>query len=112
MMGAPRRPCDRGVHLKSLAAALALAAVTTTAQAADVIRGGEIYRTHCINCHGPQGRPVLPTAPDFSRLERLLQPDPALLQSVRNGKGAMPAFQGLLRDRDILDVIAYLRTLP
>jgi cytochrome c6 len=91
--------------------ALALLASTAAAAAADVIRGGEIYRTHCVNCHGPQGRPVLPTAPDFSRLERLLQPDPVLLQSVRSGRGAMPAFQGLLRDREILDVIAYLRTL-
>jgi cytochrome c6 len=81
------------------------------AAAADVIRGGEIYRANCANCHGPNGRPVLPTAPDFSRQERLFQPDPSLMQSVRNGKGAMPAFQGLLRDREILDVIAYLRTL-
>lgn len=97
--------------VRALAAAAVLLSSAQVAQAADVIRGGEVYRTHCINCHGPQGRPVLPTAPDFSRLERLLQPDLALLQSVRNGKGAMPAFQGLLRDRDILDVIAYLRTL-
>lgn len=98
-------------RLRALAVALVLQAAAGASDAADVIRGGEVYRTYCVNCHGPQGRPVLPTAPDFSRLERLLQPDPVLLQSVRNGKGAMPSFQGLLRDRDILDVIAYLRTL-
>jgi cytochrome c6 len=96
--------------LRGLAACL-LAMGASAGSAADVIRGGEIYRANCANCHGPNGRPVLPTAPDFSRQERLFQPDPALMQSVRNGKGAMPAFQGLLRDREILDVIAYLRTL-
>jgi len=93
------------------ATACLLALSAGTGSAADVIRGGEIYRAYCANCHGPSGRPVLPTAPDFSRQERLFQPDPSLMQSVRNGKGAMPAFQGLLRDREILDVVAYLRTL-
>lgn len=81
------------------------------AHAADIIRGGELYRVNCAQCHGTRGKPQMPTAPDFTRQERLLQPDLVLLQSVRNGRGPMPAFQGLLRDRDILDVIAYLRTL-
>jgi cytochrome c6 len=81
------------------------------ASAADVFRGGELYRRHCAQCHGDDGRPVMPTAPDFTRRERLLQPDPVLLQTLRAGKGAMPAYQGLMRDRDLLDVIAYLRTL-
>jgi cytochrome c6 len=85
--------------------------VAGEACAADVFRGGELYRRHCAQCHGDDGRPVMPTAPDFSRRERLLQPDPTLLQTLRAGKGAMPAYQGLLRDRDLLDVIAYLRTL-
>jgi len=98
-------------RLLRLALACILGAGSGAALGADVIRGGEIYRANCANCHGPNGRPVLPTAPDFSRQERLLQPDPALMQTVRNGKGAMPAFQGLLRDREILDAIAYLRTL-
>ena len=98
-------------NLHGVALAAALGLLPSAGNAADVIRGGEIYRANCANCHGPNGRPVLPTAPDFSRQERLLQPDPMLLQSVRNGRGAMPAFQGILRDREILDVIAYLRTL-
>jgi len=107
---APAMPRWRA-SLRGAALAAALGLLPPAGSAADVIRGGEIYRAYCANCHGPNGRPVLPTAPDFSRQERLLQPDPALLQSVRNGRGAMPAFQGLLRDREILDVIAYLRTL-
>jgi cytochrome c6 len=80
-------------------------------RASDPLRGADLYQKHCAYCHGNNGRPVLPLAPDFSRQERLLQPDLALLTAIRNGRGAMPAFQGALRDRDILDVIAHLRTL-
>jgi cytochrome c6 len=50
-------------------------------------------------------------APDFSRPSALLKPDLVLLASIRTGKGAMPAYQGQLRDRDMLDIVAHLRTL-
>jgi len=40
-----------------------------------------------------------------------MRPDFTLLAAIRSGKNAMPAFQGVLTDRDILDVIAFLRTL-
>lgn len=81
------------------------------AHAADPINGAKIYSTHCVNCHGARGVPSMPGAPDFSRAERLLQSDIALLKSIGKGKGVMPSYQGLLPERDILDVIAYLRTL-
>lgn len=96
-------------------AALIVAALTAAssivARAGDTVRGAEFYRRHCVACHGADGRPTLPTATDFSRPTSLLKPDLALLESVRRGKGAMPAYDGLLRERDILDVIAYLRML-
>ena len=82
-----------------------------TAHAADPINGAKIYSTHCVNCHGARGVPNMPGLPDFSRAERLLQSDIALLKSIGKGKGMMPSYQGLLPERDILDVIAYLRTL-
>jgi cytochrome c6 len=53
----------------------------------------------------------MPNAPNFARSESLLQPDPLLLTSIKNGKNAMPAFRGILSDPDIMDVIVYLRTL-
>ena len=79
--------------------------------AADVNRGADLYRRHCSQCHGAGGRPVLPAAPDFSRPTALLKSDLALLASVRDGKGGMPGYQGQLRDREILDIVAHLRTL-
>jgi cytochrome c6 len=78
--------------------------------AADPQRGAELYRTHCIACHGSGGKPVLPGAPDFARPLALLKSDTVLLASIRQGRGAMPGYAGQLRDREILDLVAHLRT--
>jgi cytochrome c6 len=96
---------------RRLAAAAALALAASGAWAADVQRGATLYRMHCAVCHGQNGTPILPGAPDFRRFDSLLRPDQQLLQGIRSGKGAMPGFMGVLKDREILDVIAYLRTL-
>jgi len=92
-----------------LAAVLALAA--GAAAAADVQRGQTIYSSHCAVCHGANGNPVMPGAPNFRRMERLLQPDSQLVTAIRNGKGTMPGYFGILRERELFDVVAYLRTL-
>lgn len=98
-----------------VAAALAVAAVaagySSDVYAADSIKGQRLYDMHCAVCHGPGGRATLPGAPSFQRGEGILKPDFTLLASIRAGRNAMPAFQGILTDRDILDVIAYVRTL-
>jgi len=88
-----------------------LAMLAPAAQAADPVAGGRIFATHCAQCHGASGQGVLPGAPKFNRGERLLQPDIVLLATVKRGKNAMPSFMGVLRDREILDAIAYARTL-
>jgi cytochrome c6 len=94
-----------------LAHALALSLLATPAAAADITKGGTLYATHCAACHGANGAPVMPGAPNFRRMDTLMRPDMQLLTSIRNGKGAMPGYFGVLRDREILDVVAYLRTL-
>jgi cytochrome c6 len=97
-----------------LAQALALLAglaLTAPAAAGDALRGSDLYRSHCAHCHGPSGKPVLPGAPDFKQPTALLKPDTALLALIREGRGAMPGYAGLLRDREILDLVSHLRTL-
>ncbi len=102
----------RRLPVPGIVVAAALAGCTLDdAAAADTLRGAELYRLHCAGCHGAGGRPVLPAAPDFTRPTALLKPDSALLSSIRLGRGAMPGYGGQLRDRDILDVVAHLRTL-
>lgn len=79
--------------------------------AADTNKGAEVYAMHCASCHGVSGASVMPGAPNFAQSEGLMNPDGALLISIQSGKAAMPAYRGVLSDQDILDVIAYLRTL-
>ncbi len=95
---------------QALWAAVLAVALAPGAFAADPRRGAELYARHCTGCHGGDGRPVMPTAPDFSRPTALLKPDPVLLASIRAGRGAMPAYRGLLRDTEILDIVAHMRT--
>lgn len=97
--------------LTLLLLSLSLLLAAAPARAADPSNGGALYQRLCAQCHGTRGQPVLPVAPDFSVPTALLQPDPALLGVIRDGRGAMPAYQGQLREREMLDLIAHLRTL-
>lgn len=97
--------------LIALACSLISLAAVGNAQAADPSKGSKIYSQYCADCHGNRGVPNMPGVPDFSRNQRLMQSDLVLVKSISIGKGMMPAFQGRLSENDILDVIAYLRTL-
>ena len=79
--------------------------------AADIVKGSRLYARHCVTCHGADGVNVMPDAPNFAHSEGLLRPDVYILTAIKEGKNAMPGYQGLLKDPEILDVIAYLRTL-
>lgn len=91
-----------------LAAVLALEAVAAFAAPG---RGQQLYHMHCAACHGMRGEGVAPEAPKFRLGERLDQPDGLLMQSVRTGKKTMPPFFGILKDPEILEILAYVRTL-
>jgi cytochrome c6 len=90
---------------------IALLSVTAPLHAADINNGRQIYTLHCAGCHGASGISTMPGAPHIARGAGLMQPDAALLTSIRNGKNAMPAYMGVIKDQGILDVIAYMRTL-
>lgn len=83
----------------------------TWARAADTQNGAKLYGQYCETCHGPNGRGQFAGAPDFSRTNVMMRSDGALFASIKVGRGAMPGFLGILRERDLFDVIAYLRTL-
>lgn len=88
-----------------------LAASTATVHAADTQNGAKLYAQHCLSCHGPNGKGSFAGVPDFARSNTLFRSDGALFASIKTGKGAMPGYFGILRERDLFDVIAYLRTL-
>lgn len=62
-------------------------------------------------CHGANGTPTMAGVPDLRRGFALVRPDRDLLITLRNGRTTMPGYLGRLSDRDLLDVIAYMRTL-
>jgi len=99
---------------RSTASALLAAAtllLPATSGAADLAKGNRLYMQHCAACHGPRGMSVNPGIPNLARGEGLQQPDFVLLQTVKMGRGGQPPLFGILSDQDILDTLAYSRTL-
>ncbi len=97
--------------LVALMALLLSGVIGNAAHAADTNSGGRLYAKHCVSCHGGPGVAAAPGSPSFQRGQGLMRPDLTLMQVVRKGKNAMPSFQGRLSNGEILDVIAYMRTL-
>ncbi len=84
---------------------------------ADLAKGKRLFTRHCAGCHGAEGKgdgykllgpdPANLTAPATRK-----KSDRALLATIHEGKPNMPSWKGLLSDRDIQHVLAYIRTLP
>ena len=98
-------------RMKMAISGLPLLFACSVSLAGDIQKGRQLFGANCAMCHGPTGRSVMVGAPNFDRGEALMRPDSALLATIRAGKNACPSFRGMLADRDILDVIAFLRTL-
>lgn len=91
--------------------------------AADVARGGNLYRTHCSGCHGMAGvGGALVFTGSAHRLSDAVAPDAApdlfgldptlVAEAVLSGPGTMPRFSPDPLDREDLDaVVAYVREL-
>lgn len=94
-----------------LCGVLVLALITNVSQASDITKGEVLYITHCVSCHGKSGVSDMADAPDFSQYNSLIKSDIELLDTISQGKNAMPLYKGTLSDEEIFDVIAYLRTL-
>jgi len=77
----------------------------------DPVRGAQVYRQHCMSCHGAGGMATWPGAPNFARREGVMKPDAMLHERIRQGRGPCPAYRGILNDQSIQDVIVYIRTL-
>jgi mono/diheme cytochrome c family protein len=78
-----------------------------SAQGQEQIEQGEaLYDEHCSQCHGEKLRSS-GAIPDL----RLLKPEdrPRYLQTVNEGRGQMPSWQGQLSDEEIDAIWAYIR---
>lgn len=97
-----------------------------------VVRGKEVYTSHCAACHGdtlqgqanwrqrlPNGR--LPAPPHDATGHTWHHPDAVLLDIVRNGlvpgktapegyQSDMPAYKDVMPESDIVAVLAYIKS--
>lgn len=90
-------------------------AAQPTKRPTDEERGEELYRRHCVSCHGVRngGQGPATTA--------LVHPVPALqgkvttqkdhIHVVLKGKGAMPGFEASFDRQDAVRVLKYMRSL-
>lgn len=78
-------------------------------QAADYRNGIKIYAENCEYCHGPGGEGVGGMG-ELRVWDQLMKTDEELFAIVRDGKLAMPGYDGMLTSEEILDVISYMRT--
>ncbi len=74
----------------------------TYKQSAPCVMGGRFRKYTCRKIH--EGAPF--NSPDLVKLS-----DADLIAATKNGKGKMPAYAGKLSDRQIKDVVVYIRTL-
>lgn len=77
-----------------------------------VARGGAVYATFCVPCHGTDGKG--PIGANFiADPTRLAKPDAELLRTIRQGMtgnvGVMPAWGAVLDAGQQADVLQYLR---
>ncbi len=86
--------------------ALMLCATSAVAQDA-----AGTYKAKCAMCHGADGKGGKMGTRDFASAEVKAETDAQLVEIVAKGKNKMPAYDGKLKDTEIKDLVAYIRSL-
>ena len=81
--------------------------------------GARVYAARCALCHGPEGRGDGPGAAALNPKPRnyhdkaymATRTDAELLEVIRNGKGAMPRWSGILSEAEMQAVLKHVRGL-
>jgi cytochrome c6 len=74
------------------------------------------FKAKCAMCHGTDGKGETPAgkkmgAHDFASPEVQKMSDAELTQVLEKGKNKMPGYAGKLKDSEIKELVAYVRTL-
>ena len=87
------------------------------ADKASVSEGKTLYKQHCKICHGKDGKgdgtqaenlQVNPSDLTFDDVDA--QKDGALFYKIKTGQGEMHAYQVVLEEKDIWNIVNYIRT--
>jgi mono/diheme cytochrome c family protein len=75
----------------------------------------KLYEKNCAKCHGKDGRAKtfrskFIHARDFTdKIWQESTGDEQMLESIKNGRGKMPAFKNKLKDQEVKSLIEYIR---
>lgn len=90
----------------------------TSAASGDSTKGKIIYETNCLVCHGERGKgdgiigaSLNPPPADLTGSQAMAKSDKDLLMVIREGRAVMPAWKTRLKEQDIQNVLAYIRSL-
>ena len=105
------------VPVKKYFALLALLALAGCKKSeAATMQTQQLFQNTCARCHGADGKggvPIegAPTPRNFhDHAFQMDRTDEQLKQTIKNGKGAMPAFNGLLDDDQIAGLVLQVRS--
>jgi len=92
--------------------ACGMIAVGTSAQAQDA---AATYKAKCAMCHGADGKGSAMGQKmgvhDFASADVQKETDAQLTEIITKGKNKMPSYEGKLKDTEIKDLVAYVRSL-
>ncbi|MDE3043012.1 MAG: c-type cytochrome [Nitrospirota bacterium] len=95
-----------------------LEAPLTSAASGEPAKGKLIYETNCLICHGARGKgdgligaTLRPPPADLTGPKARATSDKDLLTVIQDGRAAMPAWKSRLKEQDIENVLAYIRSL-
>lgn len=96
-------------------ACLSLAPLLLLTAGVEAQDGAATYKSKCVVCHGADGKGspmgVKLGARDLTSPEVQQQTDAQLTEVITKGKGKMPGFEERLKDTEIKDLVAFVRTL-
>lgn len=84
---------------------------------ASLEEGAKLYKTYCASCHGEQGRGdgpasagLTPRPPDLTHVTEHHR-DGEVAWKIATGRGAMPGWKNTLSEKQIWNVVNYLKSI-
>ncbi len=73
--------------------------------------GQKLYTQYCSSCHGTTAKNRAPGVAKIRRGAGLMRTDIDIVRRIERGNRGCPSYRGIIRENDLLDIVAYLRTL-
>jgi mono/diheme cytochrome c family protein len=96
-----------GLRMSVVFCALAAAQSASAQDRSPIEAGAEVYRTHCAECHGER---LLNTGSTFDLRRLRADERPRFDKAAKEGKGQMPAWDGVLSAEEFDQLWAYIRS--